>query len=333
MVSKRKISILLALIFSVAIFGGCSKTSATKTENKKVVKIGIAQIIEHPALDLARKGFVDGLKEKGFKDGENIKIDVQNAQGDMATIQTIAQNFVSAGNDMIFAIATPSAQAAFNATKKIPIVITAVTDPVQAGIVKSNDKSGTNVTGTSDRISIEENFKLIKEILPGKTKIGILYNTSEKNSEIQVKEAEEGAKKFGFKIVKKGITNVNDIHQSLASILGKVDVMFIPTDNTVASSMSFISNECNKKNIPIIGSEKAHVEGGALATSGIDYYKLGKESANVAIEIINGKNPKDMPIKFMKETQLVINEDQAKKLNIQIPKNLMDKAEKVKGGK
>ena len=324
MVVKRKISILLALIISVAIFGGCSKISSSKTlKDKKVINIGIAQIIEHPALDLAKKGFVDRLAEKGFKDGENIKIDFQNAQGDMATIQTITQNFVAQKNDIIYAIATPSVQAAFNA----------ITDPVESGVVKSLDKSGTNVAGTSDKISIEENFKLIKDILPGKKTIGILYNTSEKNSEIQVKEAEEKAKKFGFKIVKKGITNVNDIHQSLASILNEIDIMFIPTDNTVASSMPFISNECNKKNIPIIGSEKAHVEGGALATSGIDYYKLGKESADVAIEIINGKNPKDMKVKFMKETKLSINPDVAKKLNIKIPKDIEDKAEKVKGGK
>ncbi len=251
----------------------------------------------------------------------------------MATIQTITQNFVAQKNDIIYAIATPSVQAAFNATKKIPIVMTAITDPVESGVVKSLDKSGTNVAGTSDKISIEENFKLIKDILPGKKTIGILYNTSEKNSEIQVRQAEEKAKKFGFKIVKKGITNVNDIHQSLASILNEIDIMFIPTDNTVASSMPFISNECNKKSIPIIGSEKAHVEGGALATSGIDYYKLGKESADVAIEIINGKNPKDMKVKFMKETKLSINPDVAKKLNIKIPKDIEDKAEKVKGGK
>jgi putative ABC transport system substrate-binding protein len=204
MVVKRKISILLALIISVAIFGGCSKISSSKTlKDKKVINIGIAQIIEHPALDLAKKGFVDRLAEKGFKDGENIKIDFQNAQGDMATIQTITQNFVAQKNDIIYAIATPSVQAAFNATKKTPIVMTAITDPVESGVVKSLDKSGTNVAGTSDKISIEENFKLIKDILPGKKTIGILYNTSEKNSEIQVRQAEEKAKKFGFKIVKK----------------------------------------------------------------------------------------------------------------------------------
>lgn len=169
MVVKRKISILLALIISVAIFGGCSKISSSKTlKDKKVINIGIAQIIEHPALDLAKKGFVDRLAEKGFKDGENIKIDFQNAQGDMATIQTITQNFVAQKNDIIYAIATPSVQAAFNATKKIPIVMTAITDPVESGVVKSLDKSGTNVAGTSDKISIEENFKLIKDILPGK---------------------------------------------------------------------------------------------------------------------------------------------------------------------
>ncbi|WP_050607863.1 ABC transporter substrate-binding protein [Clostridium niameyense] len=333
MVERKNIGIFISIILSLVILGVCLKINSSRNlKDKKVINIGIMQILEHPALDLARKGFVDTLNKKGHKDGENIKIDFQNAQGDMTTIQTIAQTFSAKRKDIIFAIATPSAQAAFNSTKNIPIVMTAVTDPVQAGIVKSVDKSGTNVVGVSDKISIDENFKLIEEILPGKKTIGILYNTSEKNSEIQVKEAEKSAKRFGLKIVKQGITNVNDIHQSLASILNKVDIMFIPTDNTVASSMPFISSECTKKNIPIMGSEKAHVQGGALATCGIDYYKLGEESANLALKIINGENPKDMNIKFMKNTQLVVNEKMAKKLNINIPKNIEEKSEKVKDG-
>ena len=330
MVVKKKLSILLVVALFITILGGCSKSNSKNLKDKKVLNIGIMQIVEHPALDLARKGFVETLAKNGFKDGEKVKLDVQNAQGDMATIQTIAKNFTSHKKDMIFAIATPSAQAAYNSTKKTPIAITAVTDPKEAKLVKSLEKSGTNVFGTSDKISVDENFDLIKKILPGKKKIGILYNTSEKNSEIQVKDAEKAAKKFGFEIVKQGITNVNDIHQSLASILGKVDVMFIPTDNTVASAMPFISNECNKKKIAIIGSEEAHVKAGALATSGIDYYKLGAKTAEMAIDVINGKDPKETKIEFMKETELVINEKAVEKLGIKIPKDLENKAKKVK---
>ncbi|AWI04153.1 ABC transporter substrate-binding protein [Clostridium drakei] len=333
MVAKKLLCATCALFLGVSVFTGCSSNNS-KSENKsnKMVNIGISQLVEHPALDSTRKGFIDALSSKGYKDGDKIKIDFQNAQGDIPTAQTIASNFVSNKKDLILAIATPAAQAAYNSTKDIPILITAVTDPVNSGLVKSMDKPGTNVTGTSDASPIDKQFELIKKLVPNCKKIGILYNTSEANSEFQVKAAKEQASKMNLEIVAVGITSSNDISQALNSLLSKVDVLYTPTDNLVASSMSIISSKCIEKKIPLIGSEKAHVEAGALATEGIDFYKLGFQTGLMAVDIINGKKPADMPVQTLKETKLTINENTAQKLGITIPEDLKSKAELVKGG-
>lgn len=326
-------------MMSALFLSGCSKAPASNetgnegtTKEKELIKIGITQIVEHPALDATREGFVAALESKGFKEGEKVEIDVQNAQGDMPTAQTIAQNFVSQKKDLILAIATPTAQAAFNTTKDIPILITAVTDPVEAGLVQAWEQSGTNVTGTSDSTPIDKQFELLKKLVPDVKTIGIIYNTSEINSEIQVNKAKEMASKLGLEIVTSGITTVNEVPQALDSLLKKVDVLYTPTDNMVASSMPLISSECIEKKIPIIGAEKAHVEGGALATEGLDYYKLGFQTGLMAVEVINGKNPKDMAIQTLKDTQLVINKDTAEKLNIEIPEDLKKAAEIIESG-
>ncbi len=338
MVAKQKLSILLVvlLIFS-SLLSGCgnkeipiNNESTETTQTGKPIEIGVTQIIEHPALDSARLGFIDALASKGLKDGENLKIDFQNAQGDGPTAQTIAQNFVSGKKDLIFAIATPTAEAAFNATNEIPILITAVTDPVDAGLAETLEKPGTNVTGTSDAAPMDRQFQLLKELLPNVKKVGIIYNTSERNSEIQVEMAKKLSGDYGLEIITQGITGTNEMPQVLDFITGKIDVMYIPTDNMVASSMAIISQKCMDKRIPIIGSEQAHVEGGALATEGIDYYKLGFQTGLMAIEVLNGAKPETMPIETLKETTLAINIEAAKQLGIVIPQEMLDKAEIVK---
>lgn len=330
-------TLTLGLLVTTTILGGCGKTSSNEnrqsTADNKVIKIGISQIIEHESLDSARKGFVDALADNGFKDGEKIEIDFQNAQGDMAIAQTIAQNFVSQKKDLILAIATPSAQAAYNLTKDIPILVTAVTDPVKAGIVNSLEKSGTNVAGTTDAAPIDKQFELLKKLIPTAKKVGIMYNTSEINSESDIEQAKKIAPKYGLEIITTGISSVNDISQTLEALIPKIDVLYAPTDNMIASSMPLISTKCTEKKIPIIGAVTGEVEGGALATEGIDYYKLGYQTGEVAIEIINGKKPQDMPITTLKDTELVINADSAKKLNINIPEDLMKKATIIGGGK
>jgi putative ABC transport system substrate-binding protein len=332
----RKKTILMAVLLAVSVLGGCTNSKEAAVVNSKggskVAKIGISQIVEHPALDSARKGMIEGLKSKGFEEGKNIELDYQNAQGDLGTAQTIAQGFVSGKKDLILAVATPSAQASYNATKDIPILITAVTDPVKAGLVKALDKPETNVSGTSDNIPIEKQFELIKQIVPNAKRVGVIYNTSESNSEIQLESINKAAPSFNFEIVASGVTNANEIPQVLNSILSKIDVLYVPTDNLVVSSMPLLTNLCYSKNIPIIGSEKGQVENGAVATTGIDYYKLGFETGVMAAEVLNGKAVKDMPVKGLSELQLSINTDTVKRLDLKVPKDLLDKAEKLTGG-
>lgn len=336
MVVKRKLCILILVLFSVStLLWGCSGSTSSNgqekpVDKKKVVKIGISQIVEHPALDAARKGFIQALESKGFKDGDNIQIDYQNAQGDIPTAGTIAQNFVSQKKDLILAIATPSAQAAYNATKDIPILITAVTDPVKSGLAKSMDKPETNVSGTSDMITIDKQFNLIKKFVPNAKRIGVLYNTSETNSEIQVQDAKNAAPKFGFEITVSGVTTTNDIPQALDALLKNIDVLYVPTDNLIVSSAPVVISKCTERKIPIISAERSVVDSGALATEGIDYTKLGFQTGLMAAEIINGKSIKDMSISVQEDTKLVINETTAQKLGITIPEDLKSKAELVK---
>lgn len=334
-------SLSLVLLLTFSLLTGCAKSTASVGEQNssnspqgnKIIKIGISQIVEHPALDAARKGFIDALASGGFKEGENLEIDFQNAQGDIPTAQTIAQNFASAKKDLILAIATPTAQAAFNATKDIPILITAVTDPVSAGLVKSLENPGTNVTGTSDAAPMDKQFELLKKLAPNAKKVGILYNTSEANSEVQVEQVKKIAPKFGLEIVTSGVTNVNDISQSLDSLIKNIDVLYTPTDNVIASSISLISSKCIEKKIPIIAAERGMVEGGALATEGIDYYKLGLQTGNLAVDVLKGKKTQEIPVSTLEDTELVINTDTAQKLGITIPEDLKSKAVIVKGGK
>lgn len=330
----KKVTGILSVVLSISLLAGCASkgTSGTPLKDKKEIKIGISQIVEHPALDASRKGFLDALKEKGYTEGENLKVDFQSAQGEPANALTIAQKFVSDKVDMILAIATPSAQSAYNATKEIPVLITAVTDPVAAGVAKSMEKSETNVTGTSDNVPVEKAFELLKQFVPTAKKVGILYNTSEKNSEIQVEAAKKAAPDMGLEIQAVGITNTNDIPQALASLLKNVDVLYAPTDNMVASAMPLIADQSSKSKIAIIAGEKGMVENGALATIGIDYYRLGYETGLKAVEIISGKKPQDIAITLLSDMQLVVNTDAAKKLNITIPAEIDKKAEKITGG-
>lgn len=327
----KKLILLSSILVSMSLFSACSKGNSSSQEN--IVNIGISQIASHPALDLAREGFVEALNSKGFKEGENLNLEVQNAEGDIATSQMISNNFVSSNKDLIFAIGTPATQAAFNTTKDIPIITTAVTDAVKAGLVKSNDKSGTNVAGTSDAVPIEKQLKLIQEIVKDVKTIGVLYNTSEVNSEIQVNNLNELAKKNNIKVISKGVNSVNDISQGLDSILDKIDVLYTPADNMIASSMAIIASKSVDKKVPVIGAEEAHVKGGALITEGINYKNLGFEAGLMAAEVLTGKDIKELSVKNLKDTELVINKDTLNKLSIDIDKDILNKAKLIEGGK
>jgi len=336
MVGKRKLSMLLCTVLVGGILAGCGKSATDSkggtTTSSEVKNIGVVQLVQHDALDASNKGFVDGLKEKGYEDGKNIKIEQQNAQGEQANAQTICKQFVDAKKDLIFAIATPAAQAAYNSTKDIPIIFTAVTDPVKAEIAKDWKSSGTNVTGTSDKVPVDKQIELLKKLIPNAKTVGVIYSTSETNSVIQVDELKAAAAKQGLAVKEIGVTTVNEINQNLTSALGQIDVLYTPTDNTVASGYALVGKLCLEKNVPIIGAEEAVVTKGGLASIGIDYYKLGKEAGLKAAEVLGGKKPSEVEITTLSDMSFTINTDVAKKLNITIPQDIESKAKKVTGG-
>lgn len=284
---------------------------------EKEVKIGMTQIIEHPALDAARKGIEKALKEKGK---ENIKIEYQSAQGDFGTAQLIAKSYVNAKKDIIVAISTPSAQAALNATKSIPIVYTAVTDPKAAGL------KGNNITGTSDMSPIAKQVALLKQLLPKTKKVGFLYNPGEQNSLYLLKEFREIAEKNNLQVVEKGVNSANDINLALQSLLSNIDVLYIPTDNLVVSSFALVLQQANRKKVPIISSIEEMVKEGALATESIDYERLGYQTGERIVEILHGKSPKQIPVEELKETKLVINKKAAEKYGIHLKDQSLKRA-------
>ena len=328
MVGKKILSIICSLTLTVVMLSGCSGSDSSSDDK---IKIGLEQLIEHPELDSAREGFEERMKEKGYEDGKNIEYEYKNAQGDNAITQQIAQNFVSDKKDIIVAIATPTAQAVYNATKDIPIVFTAVTDPVAAELVKTLEKPGTNVTGTSDDVSIEKQFELLKSLVPNAKKVGMLYNTSEANSEVQVNKAKEASLDYGLEIVPKGITNVNEIDAALNSLLGEIDALYIPTDNTIANAAALVNKKAIEKKIPVIAAERGMVENGALATLGIDYKQLGRNTADVVIKIIEGEKPENIAVTTLTDMNLIVNTDTVEALGITLPKDIDSKAEKIQG--
>lgn len=328
----KKLFLLSSMVVGMSLFAGCSSGGGNASSDGKVVNIGISQFASHPALDSAREGFIEALDSKGLKEGENLNVELQNAEGDIATAQLIATSFTSNKKDLIFAIATPAAQVAFNTTKDIPIITTAVTDAVEAGLVESKEKSGTNVAGTSDAVPIHKQVELIKAIVKDVKTIGVLYNTSEVNSEIQVNALKEVAKENNIEVIAKGVTSVNDISQGLDAILGSIDVLYTPADNMIASSMAIIASRAVEEKVPVVGAEEAHVKGGALITEGINYKKLGFEAGLMAVEVLDGKDIKELSVKTSDETELVINEDTLEKLGITIDEEIMKRATLVKGG-
>lgn len=319
----KQIKKFLLITIVVLLSSGCQTNNSS---NQEKLKVGIIQIVEHPALDAAREGFIDELAKNGYVDQENIIINYKNAQGDINTLNTIAQSFASEDYDLIFAIATPSAQAAANATTTIPILFTAVTDPIEAKLVGTLDSPNGNLSGTSDAISIENQLKLLKQINPDAKNVGFIFNTSEVNSEVQLKQAKEIAKELNLTIVEKGITSTNEVKLATETIAPKIDALFIPTDNMIASSLPVIMPIAIENKIIVIGSEKAHVQAGALITDGISYFKLGQQTAQMAIKVFKGQEISKMPVEFLKETEIIINKVTANKLSLTIPQDIIDQA-------
>lgn len=286
-------------------------------------QIGISQLVQHPALDAAAEGFQEAFEEAGIK----ADFDLQNANGEQSTATTIAQGFSTGGKDLVLAIATPAAQAAAQSITDIPVLFTAVTDPKSADLVASADAPGGNVTGTSDMNPVEEQIKLIQEIVPGAKSIGIIYSSGEVNSEVQVELAREAAKALGIEIKEATVTSSGEV-ATAAESLGAVDAIYIPTDNRVTEAFESVVQYAESKQIPLFGSETNQVDRGAIATLGLDYKELGRQTGEMAIRILTeGADPATMPVEELSEFLLTVNPGAAERMGITIPAAVSGRAD------
>jgi putative ABC transport system substrate-binding protein len=317
---KRLLTLLLILIVGMATFSGCSGQGKTPAET---YKIGIVQPMDHPSLNEIRETIISELKAQDM--GDKIEIITKNANGDMSLLPSIMQDFLNSNVDMIVPIATPAAQAAYAATQTVPIVFSAVSNPVQAGLVTSFDATTGNITGVSNSIAIEDIFKLAGELTPDAQVFGFVYNTSEINSTAGIERAKAYCDQNGIKYKEAAITGTADLQQSASALVGQVNAFFTPNDNTVASAMATYVKVATDAKLPIYAGADSMVKDGALATVGIDYVKLGKQTAAMVIRIVNGQTVKDNPVEQVAEYANMINVDTAEKLGITIPETLKDR--------
>lgn len=294
-----------------------AESSETAKADGETYKIGVIQLVQHPALDKTNEGFVAALKDAGL----NCNFDQQNAAGDQSACQTIAETLVNSDNDLIFAIATPAAQAVVGATDTIPVLISAVTDPAASGLVETNEKPNRNVSGTSDLTPVKEQIDLMQKILPEVKKVGLLYCSSESNSVLQIEMAKEALETAGIEYKDYTVSSSNEIQTVVESMVGSVDAIYAPTDNMIAAGMSTVAMVANENKIPTICGEGGMVESGGLATYGIDYYQLGYMAGQQAVDILTkGADIKTMPIGYLdaSKCELQTNEDTAKELGIDV---------------
>ena len=321
---KRFLAAVVAVTTALALTACGSSSTNTTTDDKSAentddttYKIGVLQLTQHAALDKANEGFIAALDESGIK----YEVDQQNASGEQSACQTIAEKLVNDGNDLIYAIATPAAQAVAGVTSEIPIVLSAVTDPAESGLVASNDAPGGNVTGTSDLTPVKEQIELLKQILPDAKTVGILFCSSESNSEIQAAMAREACEANGLEHIDFTVSSSNEIQTVVESMVGKVDVIYAPTDNTIAAGMPTVSMIATDNGLPIICGEQGMVDAGGLATYGIDYYQLGYMAGQMAVEILrDGADPATRPIGYLSADQceLSVNDETAAALGIDV---------------
>ena len=325
-----KCGIAAVLAAAALISGGCGgQSSGQSGDASGKIKIGVVQIVQHGSLDEANKGFVDALKERGYGP-DKVEIDQENAQGDQSNLKTIVSRFKAEKPKLICAIATPAAQAAANEIKDIPIVGTAITDYTSAKLVQNDERPGGNVTGVSDFASMDAQMELAAKLIPQAKNVGLIYCSSEVNSEVQANQMKDYCKKHGLSVEERTVNNVNDIQQVAESLVGKVDYIYVPTDNTLASSIPTLMKITNANKIPVIVGADIMAKDGALAALSVDYYRLGKQTGELAADILDGKvKPETSPIQHQKDYTIVINKQDAEILGIQISEEIAKKANKV----
>ena len=300
--------------------------STTSDSNSDMPYIGILQLTSHPALDAISEGIIDELATAGYIDGETATIDLQNAQGDQANMQSIAERFIGNDADIMVGIATPAAQALANASTDIPIILGAITDPVAANLVKSLDLPGGNITGVSDQIPIKEQFDLIMSLLPDIERIGFIYSSSEDNSLSAATEAQTVAEGLGLEVITKTVNSANDIAQIAESLAADVDAIWVPTDNTLATSTPTLIEVTDAYHIPVFPSVDTMVEEGGLATVGLNQYDIGIQTGAMTVEVLEGADPSEFPIQFPNKIETILNPSKAEKLKIVIPEELLKDA-------
>lgn len=324
---KKVLAMVLAMM--MVMMSGCGSASESGNDT---VTIGISQFAEHGSLDNCREGFLEGLAEEGFVEGEKLNVDYQNAYTDMGTAGQIAGGFVADKVDLICAIATPTAQSAYNAAMDagIPVIYTAVTDPIAAELANEDGKPVGEVTGTSDKLPIEAQLQMMRAMLPEAKKLGIMYTTSEANSVSAIAEYKELAPKYGFELIEKGITTTADIALATDDLLSQTDCITNLTDNTVVASLPTILEKANEKNIPVFGSEIEQVKMGCLAAEGLDYIALGKQTGKMAAKVLKGEaKASELSFEIITEPGLYVNSKVAKNLGITVSDELLEAAVEV----
>lgn len=293
------------------------------------VKVEITQIVAHPALDSVRKGVEDVLAQQGYKNGENMILTFQSAQGNITTATQIARQFVGDKPDVIVAIATPSAQTMLAATKQIPIVFSAVSDPVEAKLVPTMEKPGGNVTGVSDRSPVEDHIKLLKEIKPDLKKLGYLYNSAEANSVSTLNVLRKLAEKDGIEVIPSAAPKSSDVQAATRALVGKVDIIYVPTDNTIISVLEGATKVAAETKTPIFTADPSSIGRGAFAAQGIDYYDAGIETGKLVVRILKGEKAGDISVVTPPARNIKIDLKAAEKMGITIPQTVLDRANKT----
>ena len=329
MMKRKMMAVVLTMAMTTAMAAGCSGSSDTSGSGEDSYTIGISQFAEHGSLDNCREGCLKGLENEGIVEGENLTVEYQNAAADMGTASQISDAFVSDKVDLICAIATPTAQSAYNAAMDtdIPVVYTAVTDPVAAELADEDGNPVGNVTGTSDELPIKEQLEMIRQMLPEAETVGIMYTTSEANSISALETYKELAGDYGFEIVESGISSTADISLAADDLISKVDCITNLTDNTVVASLPTILEKANEKGIPVFGSEIEQVRIGCLAAEGLDYVALGEQTGEMAAKILKGEaQASDMAYETITEPGFYVNTKVAENLGVTVPEELAQNA-------
>lgn len=329
---RRGLIATFIILFAVLIVGFFTSERPAANNEEEVVEeekliVGLLQTTSHPSLDEIREGTIQGLEENGYADGEEVEINFLNAQGDQNLMNTMANNLVNEGADILIGIGTPASQALQNASSEIPVIMAAVSDPIGSGLVESEENPGGNVTGVKNQAPVEEQLALMKEILPEAETVGLIYSSGEDNAQAEGSRAEAAIEEMGMEAVTYKVPSTNEIQQTVATVAQEVDVIYLPTDNTIASAFDVVVSEADRFDMPLIPTVDLMIAQGGLATVGISQVQLGVDSGRMAAEVLDGRDPADFPVFVVEGGTQLINIEKAEALGITIPEEVLNESE------